>query len=92
MQSMVAGKKSFVTSATHLPVYMAMGIERFGTTPGATDTVTWDAVTPTVAISADGSAQDLILTAAVYGNDNTTTLGSSYAGTWTYHFDVSVTF
>ena len=88
----MAGVNAAQPSLT-LPIHMLMGIASFagingvvgagGTTTGTTE--------PTVSATATGAAQAFALTAAIHANSSTV-LDSSYAGLWTYTFNVNLDF
>ena len=88
----IAGAAGSGQSGT-LPIAMAIGIASFGGVAGVSGPggVTANSTQPTVSVTATGSAQPLILTAAVYAN-SATPLTTTYAGLWTYSFGVNLDF
>ena len=78
-----------------LPIGMLMGISSFAgvTAPVSSSgsAVTYGNNQPSVSATANGSSQPLALTAGIYSN-STTPLTASYAGLWTYSFNVNLDF
>ena len=78
-----------------LPIGMLMGISSFAGVTGPVSSggsaVTYGNNQPSVAATANGSAQPLALTVGIYSN-STTPLTASYAGLWTYSFNVNLDF
>jgi len=91
--SFMAGAPGAGQSGT-LPIGMLMGIASFAGATGAAGSsaaTTINAQQPALSGTATGSAQTLALTAALYAT-GTTALSSSYAGLWTYSFNVHLDF
>lgn len=87
------GSSQNVGTPNTLPVGMVMGIVSFAGFAGAVGVpgTTYGSALPSVSATANGSEQDLVLSAGVYSN-SIVPLNGTYAGKWYFPFNVSLDF